>query len=178
MTDYGPKLLERIEQIVIGESQLTPDSPFSFHSAAMPLFIRRMGEHELPKPRCETELSAGMDLRCVDRVVLLAGERMVVETGFAFEIPPHLYGQIAPRSGLALKMGLDVLAGVIDADYRGEIKVVLINHGEEALMLPPGARIAQLLLKPICTSDYVTVEIDELEESSRGEGGLGSTGER
>ena len=102
----------------------------------------------------------------------------MVPTGFAFEIPPHLYGQIAPRSGLAVKMGLDVLAGVIDADYRGEVNVVLINHGEEALMIPAGERIAQLLLKPICTSDYVCVEIDELAESSRGEGGFGSTGER
>jgi dUTP pyrophosphatase len=98
----------------------------------------------------------------------------MVRTGLSVAIPRGFYGRIAPRSGLAVRHGLDVLAGVIDSDYRGEIVCALVNHGREALTLEAGQRIAQLIVEAIITPDAAWT--DALDETPRGAGGFGSTG--
>jgi dUTP pyrophosphatase len=118
--------------------------------------------------------AAGLDLFSVEAVRLGAGARAMVRTGLSVAIPRGFYGRIAPRSGLAVRHGLDVLAGVIDSDYRGEIVCALVNHGREALTLEAGQRIAQLIIEAIITPDAVWA--DALDETARGEGGFGSTG--
>lgn len=108
------------------------------------------------------------------RARLEPGERMSVPTGLAVDIPKGYYGRVAPRSGLALKSGIDVMAGVIDSDYRGEVKVILINHGKFAVSIGSGERIAQLILE---RADRLSaVEVKSLEATERGEAGFGSTG--
>ena len=118
--------------------------------------------------------AAGLDLHSIEDVTLAAGERAAVRTGLSAAIPQGFYGRIAPRSGLAVKHGLDVLAGVVDCDYRGEIVCALINHGREAFTLAAGERIAQLIIEAIITPEPVWV--DSLDETARGAGGFGSTG--
>ncbi|HZH30400.1 MAG TPA: dUTP diphosphatase [Pyrinomonadaceae bacterium] len=118
--------------------------------------------------------AAGLDLFSVEAVRLGAGARAMVRTGLSVAIPRGFYGRIASRSGLAVRHGLDVLAGVIDSDYRGEIVCALVNHGREALTLEAGQRIAQLIVEAIITPDAVWA--DALDETARGEGGFGSTG--
>jgi dUTP pyrophosphatase len=124
--------------------------------------------------------AAGMDLRaCFDGPAVAAriepGERALIKTGIAVAIPPGHYGRIAPRSGLALKQGVDVLAGVIDEDYRGEIGVILLNTDiENPVMVKHGDRIAQLIIEKI--SRPVVTVVENLDESDRGAGGFGSTG--
>jgi dUTP pyrophosphatase len=101
--------------------------------------------------------------------------RASVRTGLAVNIPLGFYGRVAPRSGLAVRHGLDVLAGVIDSDYRGEIICALINHGDEAIQIDAGMRVAQLIIESILTPEPVWSEA--LSETERGQGGFGSTGE-
>jgi dUTP pyrophosphatase len=119
---------------------------------------------------------AGADLRCAVAVRLDPGERALVPTGVAVAIPDGYAGLVAPRSGLAARLGLGVVnaPGVVDAGYRGEIKVILVNHGSEPVSLERGERVAQLLVVPVAAVDFL--EVDELPGSSRGEGGFGSTG--
>jgi len=130
-------------------------------------------------PSYATDRSAGMDLRAaITRPLLLKPmERAIVPTGFALELPNGYEAQVRPRSGLALKKGLTVLnsPGTIDADYRGEIKVILINLGEEEVLIQRGDRIAQLVIAPV--SRVELVEVEELSPTVRGTGGFGSTGE-
>ena len=123
-----------------------------------------------------TEGAAGFDLQSADYVILYPGQRLAIPTGFAWAIPLGQVGMIRPRSGLAVRRGIDVLAGVIDADYRGEVAVVLINHGTRPLDIEAGERIAQMVVQPCMVS--VTVECDELPSTERGHGGFGSTGEK
>jgi dUTP pyrophosphatase len=118
--------------------------------------------------------AAGLDLFAIEEVRLEAGARAMVRTGLSLAIPRGFYGRIAPRSGLAVRHGLDVLAGVIDSDYRGEIMCALVNHGREALTLEAGQRVAQLIVEAIITPEAAWVE--SLDETARGEGGFGSTG--
>ncbi|HLL15414.1 MAG TPA: dUTP diphosphatase [Pyrinomonadaceae bacterium] len=119
--------------------------------------------------------AAGLDLFAVEDVTLEArGGRALVGTGLSVAIPRGFYGRVAPRSGLAVRHGLDVLAGVIDSDYRGEIMCALVNHGREALTLVAGQRVAQLIVEAIITPEPVWG--DALDETARGEGGFGSTG--
>jgi len=118
--------------------------------------------------------AAGLDLFSAEAVVLQPGARAVIPTGCAVAIPAGHVGLIWPRSGLAAKSGIDVLAGVIDADYRGELGVVLVNHGGEPVALSSGMRIAQLLVQPVAMP--VPVEAGELGDTVRGAGGYGSTG--
>lgn len=103
-----------------------------------------------------------------------ADAQNIVPTGLAVEIPVGYYGRVAPRSGLAAKSGIDVMAGVIDPDYRGELLVILRNHGPSPLWIEPGDRIAQLILESVATPEVE--EVEELSSSDRGAGGLGSTG--
>jgi len=134
----------------------------------------------LPLPGYETAGAAGLDLRAAlpdDRqIILLPGKRILVPTGLIFEIPAGFEGQVRPRSGLALKHGITCLntPGTIDSDYRGEVQVLLINHGEEDFAITRGMRIAQLVIAPV-----IQARIEErvqLAETSRGVGGFGSTG--
>jgi dUTP pyrophosphatase len=119
---------------------------------------------------------AGLDLCAAESITLKPGERGVVPTGLRLAIPDGHAGLILPRSGLALRHGVTVLnaPGLVDAGYRGEIRVLLINHGAEAVTLERGERIAQLVIQPV--AQVRLVETDRLPDSNRGEGGFGSTG--
>jgi dUTP pyrophosphatase len=120
-----------------------------------------------------TPLSAGLDISAIEAVRIEPNCRATCRTGLSVEIPPGFYGRIAPRSGLAIRFGLDVLAGVIDSDYRGEIMCVLINHGEEPATFEPGDRIAQLIIE--CISSPSVEWADALTNTERSDGGFGSS---
>jgi dUTP diphosphatase len=136
------------------------------------LDIRVNGEGALPT--YATDGAAGADLRAAEGVTLAPGARAAVATGVPVEIPAGHVGLVWPRSGLAVRHGLDTLAGVIDSDYRGEVRVVLVNHGPDAVTLARGDRIAQLLIQRV--ERVVFTRVDGLVASPRGEGGFGSTG--
>lgn len=125
-----------------------------------------------------TELAAGMDLfACLDESQqLLPGQRILVPTGIALAIPAGYEGQVRPRSGLAIKKGLTLVntPGTIDADYRGEVKIVMINHGQELVTITDGDRIAQLIIAPVLQAKLTLVE--ELDITGRDSGGFGHTG--
>jgi dUTP pyrophosphatase len=118
--------------------------------------------------------AAGLDLYSIEDVVIEPKQRALVRTGLAVAIPEGYYGRVAPRSGLAVKNGLDVLAGVIDSDYRGEIRCALYNTGDETIRLPAQSKICQLIIEQIITPDASWA--DEISETDRGSGGFGSTG--
>jgi dUTP pyrophosphatase len=134
----------------------------------------------LPLPRQQTAGAAGLDLAAAiaaDEVLTIApGDYVMVPTGLAIALPEGFEAQIRPRSGLAAKHGVTVLnaPGTVDADYRGEVKILLINHGKQAFALRRGERIAQMVVAPVSAVELV--EIDELDETGRGTGGHGSTG--
>lgn len=118
--------------------------------------------------------AAGLDLYSIELVRLEPGQRVVARTGLAVAVPEGFYGRVAPRSGLATKNGLDVLAGVIDADYRGEIGCLILNAGSESIELPAQSKICQLIIEKIITPRAKWA--DDLGETERGAGGFGSTG--
>ena len=125
-------------------------------------------------PERKSARAAGADLRAAADAVLEPGQRACVPTAIQVEIPSGHVGLIWPRSGLAQAAGLDTMAGVIDSDYRGEIGVILINHGSETVTIRRGDRIAQLLVQPIAEADYERSA--ELDPTDRGADGFGSTG--
>ena len=125
-------------------------------------------------PQRGSVLAAGLDVCCIEDVEIAPRQRGMARTGLAVAIPPGFYGRVAPRSGLAVKKGLDVLAGVIDSDYRGEIVCVLYNTGDETITLPAGSKICQLIVEQIITPEAAWAT--DLEETARGAGGFGSTG--
>jgi dUTP pyrophosphatase len=125
-------------------------------------------------PERASQSSAGLDLYSIEAVSLKPGERRLVRTGLAVAIPQGFYGRVAPRSGLAVKKGVDVLAGVIDADYRGEVGCLLYNAGDETITLPAQSKICQLIIEKIITPNAVWVE--GLSDTVRGSGGFGSSG--
>ena len=133
---------------------------------------------DLPLPDYATAQSAAVDLQAaIDGVQVIApGKRAMIETGIAIALPVGFEAQVRPRSGLAAKNGVTVLnsPGTIDADYRGEIKVILINHGDAAFEIERGMRIAQLVVAPVTQVAWQAV--DDLDETARGSGGFGSTG--
>jgi dUTP pyrophosphatase len=137
-----------------------------------------LGDDPLPLPRYETAHAAGMDLRAAIRtsLTLAPGKRALVPTGIAIALPVGFEGQVRPRSGLALRHGVTVLnaPGTIDADFRGELAVLLINHGDETFVIQRGERIAQLVVAHVHQASWEVVS--ELDETSRGAGGYGSTG--
>ncbi len=137
----------------------------------MTLDIRVDGPGELPQ--YATEGAAGADLRAAEALTLPAGGRAAVSTGLFVEIPAGYVGLVWPRSGLAVRHGIDTLAGVIDSDYRGEVKVVLVNHGPEPWAIAPGDRIAQLLVQPVARVRFTRAS---LAPTGRGAAGFGSTG--
>ena len=130
----------------------------------------------MPLPSRAREDDAGLDLHAAETVTIGPGDRRLVSTGIALAIPAGYAGFVLPRSGLALRHGLTCLntPGLIDAGYRGEVKVLLINHDRAAATVTRGDRIAQLVIQRVETS--ALVEVDELPESDRGPGGFGSTG--
>ena len=130
----------------------------------------------LALPAYATAGAAGMDICAAESLNLRAGKRHAVATGFAFAIPDGYEVQVRPRSGLALKHGITCLntPGTIDSDYRGEVKVILANLGEDDFMINKGDRIAQIVVAPVTRGHLV--EVDDLDETARGAGGFGSTG--
>ena len=130
----------------------------------------------LALPAYATSGAAGMDICAAESLNLRAGKRHAVATGFAFAIPDGYEVQVRPRSGLALKHGITCLntPGTIDSDYRGEVKVILANLGEDDFMINKGDRIAQIVVAPVTHGHLV--EVDDLDETVRGSGGFGSTG--
>ena len=144
----------------------------------MKLEIKRLDGNDLQLPSYETNKSAGMDLRaCIqENIAIKPGERKLIKTGISIALPENFEAQIRPRSGLALKNGITVLnsPGTIDADYRGEIGVILINLGTDDFVVERGMRIAQMVISPVIQAELI--EVDELDETKRGKGGFGSTG--
>lgn len=144
--------------------------------------VRLAHAEGLPLPAYETVGAAGMDLRAAVEedapIVLKPGARVMAPTGLAFAVPPGFEAQVRPRSGLAAKAGVTCLntPGTIDSDYRGEVKVILINLGEEDFIIRRGDRIAQLVIAPVTQASWSLVA--NLDETSRGAGGFGSTGGR
>lgn len=133
---------------------------------------------DLDLPAYETNLAAGVDLRAAidGPMVLEPGKRSLIATGLAMALPAGYEAQIRPRSGLAYKHGISVVnsPGTIDADYRGEVKILLINHGDAPFPIERGDRIAQMVIAPVTQADFTVVET--LSETERGSGGYGSTG--
>ena len=129
-------------------------------------------------PKYMTELAAGMDVCALleNTLYLESGQRALVPTGLSFAIPPGYEIQVRPRSGLAIKHGIALVnsPGTIDADYRGEVSIILINHGMENFTIHSGDRIAQLIIAPVSQADFV--EVLDLDETKRGAGGFGHTG--
>jgi len=125
-------------------------------------------------PARGSRAAAGLDLYSIEAVSLKPGQRAVARTGLAVAIPEGFYGRLAPRSGLATKQGLDVLAGVIDADYRGEIGCLLYNAGDKKIELAANTKICQLIIEKIITPTAAWA--DDLDDTERGGGGFGSTG--
>ncbi|KAL1970489.1 hypothetical protein VTN77DRAFT_4133 [Rasamsonia byssochlamydoides] len=138
-----------------------------------PLLVKKLTE-SARAPTRGSAFAAGYDLYSAKDTVIPAKGKGLVDTGLAIAVPEGTYGRIAPRSGLAAKNFIDTGAGVIDADYRGEVKVLLFNFSDEDFTVKEGDRIAQLVLERIYTPEVVVV--DQLEESIRGAGGFGSTG--
>lgn len=142
--------------------------------------IRLAHGQGLDLPAYETKGAAGMDLRAAiedgTTLTLAPGKRALVPSGFIFEIPEGFEAQLRPRSGLAFKNGITCLnsPGTVDSDYRGEVKVLLINHGDEPFEITRGMRIAQVVIAPV--TQVRVAEITEVSETARGAGGFGSTG--
>lgn len=137
------------------------------------LLIKYLSGHAY-LPTRGSDGAAGFDLYCTKSVDIPPGRQAVLPTAIAVAIPAGWYGRIAPRSGLATRHAINVHAGVIDADYRGEIKVALINHGDDTVEFRHGDRIAQLIVERCSMGEYAIV--DELPDSERGANGFGSTG--
>jgi len=125
-------------------------------------------------PKHAMEGDAGIDLSCLEDVEVEAGEKVIARTGLSFEIPEGYFGSMRDRSSLAAKYGLHIIAGVIDSGYRGEISIVFINHGKEKIVITKGQRIAQLIVQPYANCEIE--EVQEISETSRGDGAFGSTG--
>ncbi|MDF2812180.1 MAG: dUTP diphosphatase [Microvirga sp.] len=144
-----------------------------------PLRVQRLAHaQDLPLPRYESPGAAGMDLVAANAedLVLRPLQRALVPTGLVLQLEPGFEAQIRPRSGLALKHGITVLntPGTVDADYRGEVQVILVNFGSESFTVTRGMRIAQMVVAPVTTVEIVTVEA--VDETSRAGSGFGSTG--
>lgn len=141
----------------------------------MKLEIKKLNENAVI-PQYATELSAGVDLCSIEHLTILPRQRMLVHTGLSIALPAGYEAQVRPRSGLALKKGITVLntPGTIDADYRGEIGVILLNTSDTTFEINPGDRIAQMVIAKHERAEFE--EVNELSETTRGAGGFGSTG--
>jgi dUTP pyrophosphatase len=147
------------------------------HSQKVDIRVKRLDHGAgLPMPAYATSGAAGMDICAAENLTLRVGKRNAVATGFAFAIPDGYEVQVRPRSGLALKHGITCLntPGTIDSDYRGEVKVILANLGDEDFVINIGDRIAQIVVAPV--TQGIMIEVDALDDTERGTGGFGSTG--
>lgn len=147
------------------------------HSQKVDIRVKRLNHGAgLPLPEYATSGAAGMDICAAESLILRVGKRHAVATGFAFAIPEGYEVQVRPRSGLALKNGITCLntPGTIDSDYRGEVKVILANLGEDDFTITKGDRIAQIVVAPVTKG--AMIEVESLDETTRGAGGFGSTG--
>jgi len=145
--------------------------------ALVTIRVKRLPHGEgLALPAYATLGAAGMDVVSAEELDLLPGQRHAVATGLAIAVPDGYEVQVRPRSGLALKHGITVpnTPGTIDSDYRGELKVILINHGSDVFPIRRGDRVAQLVIAPVQRAGFI--EVDDLDETTRGAGGFGSTG--
>ena len=143
------------------------------NSSMLPLQVKLLSKTaQLPKKG--SVFAAGYDLYASETTTIPPKDKSLVSLGISMAIPVGCYGRIAPRSGLAVKKFIDVGAGVIDSDYRGEVKVLLFNFGKEEFVVNQGDRIAQLVIERIALTDIM--QVDQLDETVRGEGGFGSTG--
>jgi dUTP pyrophosphatase len=145
---------------------------------SLKLAVRRVGSVEVPLPAYQTAGAAGLDLcaAVAEPVVIQPGDRQFVRTGIAIALPDGYEAQVRPRSGLALRHGIGIVnsPGTVDADYRGEIGVVLVNHGREPFTVKAGDRIAQMVIAAVARAEVVLV--DTLDDTERGARGYGSTG--
>jgi dUTP pyrophosphatase len=141
----------------------------------MKLFIKKVCNDAILPQYAHPE-DAGMDLYSIEPQIILPGETALVRTGIAIALPPNTEAQVRPRSGLAAKNSVTVLntPGTVDEGYRGEIKVIMINHGKQPFVIEPKMRIAQMVICPVLHPDVILV--DELDATARGAGGFGSTG--
>ena len=147
------------------------------HAQKVDIRVQRLDHGAgLPLPAYATSGAAGMDITAAESLTLRPGKRHAVATGFAFAIPDGYEVQVRPRSGLALKHGITCLntPGTIDSDYRGEVKVILANLGEEDFVINTGDRIAQIVVAPV--TQGIMCEVEALDDTDRGTGGFGSTG--
>ena len=145
----------------------------------IPIGMKRLPHAEdLPLPQYQSEGASGMDVRAAvsETMRVEPGQIALVSTGICLSIPPGFEGQVRPRSGLALKHGICLLnsPGTIDSDYRGEIKIILINLGQENFIIENGARIAQLIIAPVAKANFIRNQ--DLDDTGRSQGGFGSTG--
>ena len=157
-------------------SRLKESIPLRYADRTKPIVSFKRLHQDAKIPTYETDGSSGADVYAVEAVLLNPGDRFLIPLGFSVAIPHWYEIQVRPRSGLAFKKGVTVLntPGTIDSDYRGEMKVILINHSSDPFQIFPGDRIAQLVLSPVRQAKYL--EVEELDGTDRGEGGLGSTG--
>ncbi len=142
-------------------------------SCSFRIRVKRLNENAR-LPERSTSDAAGADICAAESFSLAPGERRLISTGLALEIPRGYYGRVAPRSGLAVRSGIDVMAGVIDADYRGEVKILIVNLGSANVSFAVGDRIAQLIIERAAPAEYTWAS--ELDETVRADGGFGSTG--
>jgi dUTP pyrophosphatase len=139
----------------------------------MSLLVKKLSP-EAVIPHRSTSGSVGYDLSSIEDITIPSGSRSLVRTGLSMVIPVNHYGRIAPRSGLAYKFMIDIGAGVIDSDYRGEVCVLMINSSSQDFQVTRGMRVAQLIIERASTPDVI--EVDDLDNTDRSEGGFGSTG--
>ena len=166
-------ILSLANLVLLTMSAAASNSKNSFYRH-LPLQIKRLSKHAV-LPSRGSDYAAGLDLSAAVNCTIAAGERALVKTDLSIACPPGTYARIAPRSGLAYKKGIDVGAGVIDADYRGPLGVILFNFGDSDFVISQGDRIAQLILEQIVLPDVVDVE-DLPQVGERGAAGFGSTG--
>lgn len=169
-------LVKNLEQSV--QSFIRGEGSSSTRQSALELKVKTLDNFKGDLPAYESELASGFDVRAqlVEPLTLEPGQRSLVPTGLAFEIPHGYEIQARPRSGLAIKKGLSLVntPGTIDADYRGEVKIILINLGNESVTIEQGERIAQLVLCPVYQARLV--QVADINDTKRGAGGFGSTG--
>lgn len=169
------KMALTLEGVLKQYSQSTAELPFK-----IPMQIKTLENFKGELPQYQSELASGFDVRAQleNDLVLEPGQRTLIPTGLSFAIPQGYEIQVRPRSGLAIRNGISMVntPGTIDADYRGEVKVILINHGTEPFEIKDQERVAQFVLAPVVQADFKVVE--ELDETVRGDGGFGSTGKK
>lgn len=153
---------------------LDSNQPGAAVDAELQLLLFKQLDPRAVLPMRGSSRAAGLDICAIEDVTIQPGERALARTGLAVAIPEGYYGRVAPRSGLATNKGLDTLAGVVDADYRGEIRCLLYNAGDETINLPAQSKICQLIIEKIITP--AAVWADEISDTERGSGGFGSTG--